>query len=127
MINNTFEWNEHLQHLLIFCRTHIQRNFQKKFGDHPAKHLLHLIWEAKSKPELLEHMDEISSTYPETKSWIDHKKTPWILAGLSPEQSKIPIEFWIIARKDTGVSESSHFMDNNFTGRRLSLLTTVLR
>jgi hypothetical protein len=43
----TPEWQEHLQHILMFCK---QRNFKKKFGDHEAKHKHHLIWEAVTTP-----------------------------------------------------------------------------
>ena len=61
-------------------------------------------------------MDRISKEYPELKSWIRSKKQGWILAGLTHEQSKIPIKWWTYARDHTGISESSHFQDNNFTG-----------
>jgi hypothetical protein len=41
--------------------------------------------------------------------------------------SKIPIQDWQYAPKHTGISESSHFQDNNFTGPKLSLLAAVLK
>lgn len=72
-------------------------------------------------------MDNICSVYPELKKWIDSKRPAWILAGLSKERSKIPVEWWDFARKHTGLEESSHFQDNNYTGRKLSLLAAVLR
>jgi hypothetical protein len=61
-------------------------------------------------------MDCICKEYPELKSWIKSKKKGWILAGLAHEQSKIPIKWWTYAHNHTGIGESSHFQDNNFTG-----------
>ena len=59
---------------------------------------------------------------------MDQKqKKSWILSGLTPEQSKIPIKWWTFARDQTGISESSHFQDNNYTGREQSLLAALLK
>jgi hypothetical protein len=121
------EWQEHLQHILIFCKTHVQRNFKKKFGDHEAKHRLHLIWEAPSKEDVISQLDSLASVFPEISKWIKNKKKSWILSGLTPEQSKIPVKWWTFARDQTGISESSHFQDNNYTGRKQSLLAALLK
>jgi hypothetical protein len=91
------------------------------------KHKIHQIWNLKSKQELLDKMQSISKEYPELKSWIKSKQKDWILAGLTAEQSKVPIKWWIYAHDHTGIGESSHFQDNNFTGRKISLLGAVLR
>jgi hypothetical protein len=93
MLDPSREWHEHLQYMILFCKTHVQHNFAKKFPTHPMKHSIHQIWNVKSKQDLLKQMDDISTTYPELKSWIDNKKTGWILAGLTPEQSKMPIKW----------------------------------
>jgi hypothetical protein len=85
------------------------------------------LWEAKTKSDVLERMQYICTRYPETKRWIDSKRRPWILSGLTLEQSKIPVEHWMYARKHTGISESSHFQDNNAVGRKQSLLAAVLK
>ncbi|PYH88476.1 hypothetical protein BO71DRAFT_136463 [Aspergillus ellipticus CBS 707.79] len=121
------EWTEHLPYIIIFCQTHVQRNFRKKFGDHPAKYKIRGLWEASTTQEILEHIQCLSTEYPELKHWLENKKPPWILSGLAAELSKIPYLDWIYARKHTGLSESSHFQDNNYTGRKLSLLAAVLR
>lgn len=121
------EWAEHLTHVLIFCKTHVQRNFQKKFGNHPAKHIIHLIWEAETKDAIISGLDQLCSIHPELTSWVKGKKKGWIMSGLTVEQSKIPVEWWKYIQDHTGISESSHFQDNNFTGRKLSLLTAVLK
>ena len=82
----------------------------KKFGrNHPAKHALENIWNARSY------------------HWLDRKQKAWILGGLCPGVSKIPILWWDMARKHTGLSESSHFQDNNVTGRKNNLLAAVLK
>jgi hypothetical protein len=113
--------------MLIFCQVHVKRAFQKKFPIHPAKNLIPELWSAENKDQVLERMQTICTAYPELKPWVRSKQVPWILAGLSKEQSKIPTTDWIIARKHSGLSESSHFKDNNHTGRNLSLLGAVLR
>lgn len=91
------------------------------------RHRMQELWMAKSKDELLTEMDRVCATYPELKSWISNKQKGWVLAGLAREQSKIPIQWWTYARKHTGICESSHFEDNNFTGRKISLLGAVLK
>jgi hypothetical protein len=72
-------------------------------------------------------MDTICEEYPELRSWILNKKKGWVLGGLSREQSKIPYKWWLYAREHTGINEGSHFQDNNFTGRNISLLGAVLK
>ncbi len=91
------------------------------------KHKIHELWNMNSIGKVLEKMQSISKEYPELKSWIKSKQKGWILAGLTSEQSKIPIQWWTYARHHTGLAESSHFQDNNFTGRKLSLLGAVLK
>ena len=49
-----------------------------------------------------------------------------MLAALTKEHSKIPLQWWDIALKHTGLAESSHFQDNNWTGRKLTLLGALL-
>ena len=86
------------------------------------RHMIQELWMAKSKDELLAEMDRVCAAYPELKSWISNKQKGWLLARLAREQSKIPIQWWTYARKHTGICESSHFEDNNFTDRKISLL-----
>ena len=113
--------------MLIFCKVHVQRNFTKRWPTYVAKYEVDKIWGATSKEDLYERMDSICSAYPELETWIESKKTPWILAGLSPDQSRIDPEWWTYARKHTSLTESSHFQDNNYTGKKLNLLVAVLR
>ncbi|KAK9342745.1 hypothetical protein V1522DRAFT_447941 [Lipomyces starkeyi] len=120
-------WSGHLQHVLILCQTHVKRAFRKKFPDHEATSAIDLIWSVNSKAEVLQIMDEVVEKWPETKAWFRHKKSDWILAGITSEASKIPIEWWTNAPHHTGISESSHFHDNEAVGRKQALLTAILR
>jgi hypothetical protein len=114
--------------MLVFCIVHLKRNFAKKFGDHEIRHLiLNKIYGAKTHEELAENMLSMCTLYPELKTWIINKQPRWLLCGLVKSESKIPIEYWTYARKHTGISESSHFSDNNFAGRKVSLLDAVLK
>jgi hypothetical protein len=72
-------------------------------------------------------MNFMIEAYPELATWLKSKRKDWILAGLSQEKSKVPIEWWTFARSHTGISESSHFADNNFTGRQLSVLAAIMK
>ena len=121
------EWHEHLKHMLVFCLVHVQRNFAKKFPKHPARYMINQIWEQDTLQSLHRCMDSICTLYPELKSWIESKRVDWILAGLTTEQTKVPNKWWTYARHHTGIEESSHFSDNNYTGRKISLLAAVLR
>jgi hypothetical protein len=58
----------------------------------------------------------IENYLAELATWLKSKQKDWILAGLSQEKSKVTIEWWTSARSHTGISESSHFVNNNFTG-----------
>jgi hypothetical protein len=64
--------------------------------------------------------------YPELTKWLKHKETSWIMSGLAQSESKVAINYWIYARKHTGISESSHFQENNRVGRKTSMLRACL-
>ncbi|OJD12483.1 hypothetical protein ACJ73_09344, partial [Blastomyces percursus] len=127
-LDPTKTWSEHLQHMLIFCRTHLQRNFRKKFGpNHPAGHLVAQIWDMNNKRDILEQMDTMAKLWPELKTWLNSKRKDWILSALTLEQSRISADWWTFARNHTGITESSHFADNEFVGRKQTLLAAVLK
>jgi hypothetical protein len=129
-INPALDWDEHLLHVLVFCQVHVKRNFRKKFGDHAAKESIYKLWNSSSRDELLGKVDSILQLFPgdKLKRWLQHKTSkPWILGALCPGQSKMDYEHWRLVSKQTNISESSHFQDNNATGRKLSLLGGVLR
>lgn len=126
-LDGSWEWHEHLQYLLVFCRVHVQRNFMRKHPKHLATHTIMQLWDTTSVHDLQAQIQVLCSTYPELSTWLRNKSKPWILAGLVCEKSHIPKPWWLFARSHTGLSESSHFVDNNFTGRKLSLLAAVLR
>jgi len=116
-----------LQHVLILCQTHVKRAFRKKFPDHEATAAIDLIWTANSKAEVIQIMDDVAEKWPETQKWFANKKVDWILAGITSEASKIPIRWWTNAPHHTGISESSHFHDNEAVGRKQALLAAILR
>lgn len=113
--------------MLIFCQVRVRRAFRKRLPDHPATYTLDLIWEAKTKQDVIDLLDQMASTWPETSNWVKNKKKDWILAALSSQHSKIPIDWWNNATHHTGISESSHFMDNEAVGRKQALLTGILK
>jgi hypothetical protein len=120
-------WREHLEYILIFCETHILRAFQKKFPGHPGKAIIVRMRRAKSLAEFHGYLNEAIRNFPETAHWFKTKLTPWILAAFTKEASRIPIDWWLAAPHHTGICEASHFIDNEAVGRRLTLLSAVLR
>jgi hypothetical protein len=99
----------------------------RKHPKHLATYVVMQLWDTTSVYDLEVQTQILCSTYPELTTWLQNKLKPWILAGLVCEKSHIPKPWWLFARNHTGLSESSHFVDNNFTGRKLSLLAAVLR
>jgi hypothetical protein len=121
-------WDEHLQHMLVFCQVHVQRNFIEKYQKHPVFHYIKLLWtDVDNLSALKEHIQSICVTFPEMKSWYANKETNWILARLSAKASKVPYEWRKIARKDTNASESSHAQDNFFARTKNALLHSILK
>ncbi|KAJ6002324.1 hypothetical protein N7522_007551 [Penicillium canescens] len=122
-----WNWHEHLERVLLFCEVHVKRAFFKKFPRHPAFGVITMIFQSTSKDEVIRCMDKASEEFPETANWFKNKRASWILAGITCEASKIPIDWWIAAPHHTGICESSHFVDNEAIGRKQSLLTAVLK
>lgn len=119
-------WNEHLFYVMVFCETHIKRAFFKKWRNHPAMAAVDQILRANSIHHVHAIIKDASEAWPETAKWFKNKDVPWILAGMTKEASKIPINWWILAQHHTGSCESSHFMDNEAVGRKRSLLGAIL-
>lgn len=120
-------WEEHLQYILVFCITHLKRNFAKKYPKHPLRYaILDKLFDSKSREEVRQNMHSMCLLYPELKQWIVNKQPQWILSGLVQSESKVPTSYWIHAKKHTGDSESSHFQENNFVGRGRSLVAAAL-
>ena len=127
-IDPSRNWDEHLEHILIFCKVHVLRNFLKRFPKHNARSWIHeCLWQSQSRLELEKNMDSICSAYPELTNWVNNKRKPWIIAGLCHEVSKIPPEWRSKAPKETGLGESSHFADNNYSGRKNTKVGSVLK
>jgi hypothetical protein len=89
--------------------------------------ILDNIFACVSQDDIAEHMRGICIVYPELRTWVVNKQPSWLITGLARSASKVPIAYWTFARKHTGNSESSHFQENNFTGRKTSLLNATLK
>lgn len=100
----------------------------KRFGNHPGRHtVLNDLFGGSTRAALLDNMRSICRQYPDLKRWIRHKQAHWLVSGLAHSESKVPIEYWTIARKHTGLCESSHFQENNYVGRKTSMLHACLK
>jgi hypothetical protein len=72
-------------------------------------------------------MLSIVKVNPELESWYKRKHVEWVLSGLSQVATKVPYEWWVLARKDTNLAESSHHQDNFWAGKNNSLLASILK
>jgi hypothetical protein len=99
----------------------------KDFPDHPLKDQIPHMWNASTKAELIRQMNHTCDAYPELANFIRNKQQDWILAGLAQEESKVPLDWWDYAHNETSIGESGHFLDSEYVGRKLPLLTAVLR
>ena len=96
-INPSCEWDEHLQYMLVFCLVHVKQNFAKHFPTHKTRYIIEQIWQVETEQTLMAHMQSICTLHPELTSWINNKKTTWILARLAKEKSKVPHKWWAYA------------------------------
>ena len=119
-------WEKHLEHVLIFCQVHVERNFRKKFQQHKAFSILNQLWEAETYEEYVERIQSLCRQYPDLRSWLRGKQKGWIASGLVRRLSKIPGTYWGYARKNTNIAEVTHAEDNNATGRGLTVLGAVI-
>ncbi|CAG8811840.1 11923_t:CDS:2, partial [Gigaspora rosea] len=69
--------------------------------------------------EFLENCEE-----PGIIDWVQNKKQPWILAGLSPAFTKIAQTIWTSTPFTTNAGESAH-ANINRNGHNLSLLAAI--
>ncbi|KAI1406805.1 hypothetical protein F5Y13DRAFT_196782 [Hypoxylon sp. FL1857] len=118
-------WQEHLQHVVIFCKVHLRRGFQSKFPGCDLGVFLDQIFGSPSRARLVEIINAATRLYPKTANWWANKLPDWLQGGLCQACSKIDPVDWSNALKHTGINESEHFMVNNFTGRSISLLMAV--
>src|SRR6187549_1818708 len=100
-INPQKTWIEHLQHMLILCTVHIQRNFRKRFPTHALLYQLDHLWASPTEQDYLDGVLRICTAYPELKSWFRNKRSGWIIAGLVASCSKIPFATRALVSKNT--------------------------
>ena len=106
---------------------YIKRAFRKRFPSYEATTSINIIQNVTLKAEVIRIIDKVVEKWLETEKWFQNKRVDQILARITLEVSKIPIDQWINAPHYTGISESSHFHDNEAVGRKQALLTAILR
>jgi hypothetical protein len=122
-----FTWQEHLQHLLILCEVHVQRNWWKAYPDAADRHYIMPLLTAESKEDYLQRIEQLCSQYPNRTTWFQGKKVDWVISGLVPSVSKVHRQWRMFAAKNTNIEESGHWQDYTATGLRASLISVILR
>lgn len=88
-----FAWHEHLEHVLVLCHTHIWHAWKKQFPDHVASPSIDQILHTDSLDVVKQTMRKTATKHPETAQWFKNKDVPWILAGITPEASKMSFKW----------------------------------
>jgi hypothetical protein len=89
--------------------------------------MLHTLWECESADAYAARIQSMCTLYPELKSWFKGKQKPWIVSAFVQAESKILNLSWTYAWKNSNLAEITHSEENNAVGRKVALLTGVLR
>lgn len=111
---------------MIFCRTHNNRNFRKLWPGHELAYVLDKLFNAQTASELDLNLDLIAKRYPEQSAWFLNKTVPWIKAGLCRACSQIEPDDWNFAHKETGIAETTHWLENHQVGLFRAILAACL-
>lgn len=121
-----FTWQEHLEHMLVFCQVHIQRNWRKFYPNAPDEKQILLLLNAPSKDAFKQQVEALCQQYPNRKDWFKGKLASWIIAGLVPSASKVLSKWRTYAAKTSNIAESGHWEDYVAVGQKRSLLAVIL-
>jgi hypothetical protein len=80
-LDPSFTWQEHIQHVLMFCLVHFRRGIEQKFRNHDCYPLM-LRLPTAPKEAILATLCRHRSA--DVRDWAKHKQIPWVLAGINP-------------------------------------------
>ena len=81
-IGKSKSWSDHLQHVLIFCRVHIQRKLHQKFRDTPEYTLMDQILAENNKSKFDIILGQLlNSSNLEVRNWAKIKMLIGALLG----------------------------------------------
>jgi hypothetical protein len=124
-IDQSKSWSAHLQHVLIFCRVHIQRKLYQKFRDAPEYTLMGQLLTENNKSKFDIILGQLlRSSSPDVRNWAKHKNVDWMLAGMSRCYTKMPVVLFDSFEKDSNLVESTHH-STNLGGIGVSLLAGI--
>ena len=108
-IGKSKSWSDHLQHVLIFCRVHIQRKLHQKFRDTPEYTLMDQIFTENNKSKFDIILGQLlNSSNLEVRNWAKNKNVDWRLAGMSRCYTKMPAVKFDSFEKNSNLVESTH-------------------
>lgn len=102
---------------------HCARNLNK-FRDLPEYRLMNSVFSGRNYQSLINQLKE--SDYPPIAQWARHIGISWIISGVNPYASSMPIEHFRKFIRHTNLTEGLHATTNQ-TGTRLNLLTAIER
>jgi hypothetical protein len=86
-------WQEHIEHLIVFCTIHFQRGIdQLPESQNSPKYRLRKLLSCDSKEQCYALLDYVIANVEEYRHWALHKRTSWILAGLNKHCSKMSFQ-----------------------------------
>jgi hypothetical protein len=124
-IDSTKSWSEHIQHVLIFCRVHIQRKLYQKFRNASEYTLMCQLCTETNKSKFDTILRQLmNSSSSDVRNWATHKNVDWIRAGMSRCYTKMPAASFDSFEKSSNLVESTHH-STNLGGIGVSLLAGI--
>src|SRR5947209_20532717 len=106
-IDSERSWDEHIQHIFIYCLVHFYRGIDAKFANHVLRDEMRRLPNLDTEDALNQWFDTFLNDST-TRAWAQHKKTTWILSGIVHDQSRMDKKFWNMADKNSNIIESTH-------------------
>jgi hypothetical protein len=116
-------WQEHIQHIFIYCLVHFFRGIDAKFASHPLRNEMRRLHELDTKEAVAQWFHTFLED-PVTRAWAQHKKVMWILSGIVRDQSRMDAKYWDMADKTSNIIESTH-QKSYQSGQGCSLIVAI--
>ncbi|SMR41490.1 unnamed protein product [Zymoseptoria tritici ST99CH_1E4] len=123
-------WKEHLEHVIIYCVVHWNRNLFQAAGTHkdsadPIHRRMQALREITSKEAWDKEIEALKGhPNPAVAAWAKQKNFRIVRCGLAPAYSRMDKAMWEAIRCHTNLIESTGSLSNT-RGRKLPIMTAI--
>jgi hypothetical protein len=121
-IHPEMTWQTHLQHVIVFCTVHFNRNIDNSAHSSTIKQKMRSLLHQRSAEACTDLLREIERLG--ARDWVRNKRRSYILAGLNKYCSLMDPEHWAVADRNTNHTEAGHAQMNRL-GTGLTLLRAI--